>query len=80
MALSTITLGSNYSGDEDGTLTTQPKKYIKKMNDYYKRTFDDLPKKYTSLLEKSDHPKVDESLLLDGEGTKIYLSMVGQLQ
>ena len=73
-------IGLNYSQDEDGTLKTQPKKYIEKMNDYYKRTFDDLPKKFTSPLEKGDHPEVDETPLLGEEGTRTYLSMVGQLQ
>ena len=73
-------IGLNYSQDEDGTLKTQPKKYIEKMNDYYKRTFNDLPKKFTSPLEKGDHPEVDETPLLGEEGTRTYLSMVGQLQ
>ena len=50
------------------------------MNNYYKRTFGDLPKKFTLPLEKDDHPEVDESSLLDDEGTRTYLSMVGQLQ
>ncbi|MEE4662268.1 MAG: reverse transcriptase domain-containing protein, partial [Halieaceae bacterium] len=53
-------LGLNYARDKDGTLYTQPAKYIEKMMDTYKRLFDCEPKTAKTPLEKGDHPEIDD--------------------
>uniref|UniRef100_A0A7S2YRE1 Reverse transcriptase Ty1/copia-type domain-containing protein n=1 Tax=Entomoneis paludosa TaxID=265537 RepID=A0A7S2YRE1_9STRA len=73
-------IGLNYSRDKDGTLVQQPEKYIEKMVDSYEQMFGTKPKKMKTPLEKGDHPEIDDSELLDEEGIKKYLTMVGQLQ
>ena len=60
---------------------SQPKKYIDKFADTYKRLFnEDPPKGYKSLLDKNDHPELDTSDILEGCMAAKYLTMVGQLQ
>ena len=73
-------LGCDYARDKDGTLIYQPKKYITKMMEYYERTFNQKPKFATSPLEPGDHPELDDSPLLDGPQTTVYMSLIGQLQ
>ena len=52
--------------DPDGTFVSQPKKYIDKLADTYKRLFnEDLPKGYNTPLDKNDHPELDTSEILD---------------
>jgi hypothetical protein len=51
----------------------QRRKYIDKMISGYKRMFGKKPKQLAlSPLEKSDHPKLDNSELLDHEGVQHY--------
>jgi hypothetical protein len=38
------------------------------------------PKEYTSPLERGDHPEIDVTDELDGEGAKKYQKMIGCLQ
>ena len=67
--------------DPDGTFVSQPKKYIEKLADTYKRLFsDDPPKGYKTPLDKNDHPELDTSEFLQGDMAAKYLKMVGQLQ
>jgi hypothetical protein len=51
-------LGCHFGRDPDGTLFMQPKKYIEKMKENYKRLFGAKEKStYRSPLEKGDHPE-----------------------
>ena len=53
----TYHLGADYFEDPDGTFVSQPKKYIDKLADTYKRLFnEDPPKGYKTPLDKNDHP------------------------
>ena len=77
----TYHLGADYFEDPDGTFVSQPKKYIDKLADTYKRFFnEDPPKGYKTPLDKNDHPELDTSAILEGDMTAKYLTMVGQLQ
>ena len=77
----TYHLGADYFGDSDGTFVSQPKKYIDKLADIYKRLFnEDPPKGYKTPLDKNDHPELDTSEILEGDMAAKYLTMVGQLQ
>ena len=77
----TYHLGADYFGDPDGTFVSQPKKYIDKLADTYKRLFnEDPPKGYKTPLDKNDHPELDTSEILEGDMAAKYLTMVGQLQ
>jgi hypothetical protein len=73
-------LGLNYIRDKDGTLRTEPVKYLDKMFDTYERMFGTQPKPAATPLEKGDHPELDESPLCDEEDASKVLSMIGQLQ
>ena len=74
-------LGNDYFRDDDGTLCVGPKKYIEKMAVEYQRLFGTTPsRKYSSPLDKNDHPELDESPLLDNEGICKYQSLIGTLQ
>ena len=46
----------------------------------YKQIFNESPKKYKTPLEKGDHPEIDESELMDEEGTTKYQLLIGQCQ
>ena len=50
------------------------------MLDAYEHLFGKKPIGYTSPLEKGDHPEVDMSPELNGEGRAIYMSLVRQSQ
>ena len=77
----TYHLGADYFEDPDGTFVSQPKKYIDKLADTYKRLFnEDPPKGYKTPLDKNDHPELDTSEILEQDMTAKYLTMVGQLQ
>ena len=74
-------LGADYFEDPDGTFASQPKKYIDKLVETYKRLFnEDPPKGYKTPLDKNDHPELDTSEILEGDMAANYLTMVGQLQ
>ena len=77
----TYHLGADYFVDPDGTFVSQPRKYIDKLADTYRRLFnDDLLKGYQTPLDKNDHPELDTSELLEGDMATKYLTLVGQLQ
>ena len=77
----TYHLGADYFEDPDGTFVCQPKKYIDKLADTYKRLFNkDPPKGYKTPLDKNDHPELDTTEILKGDMAAKYLTMVGQLQ
>ena len=77
----TYHLGADYFQDPDGTMVSQPKKYIEKLKETYIRLFNTEPSKgLKTPLEKNDHPELDTSEILDGQEVNHYLTMVGQLQ
>ena len=77
----TYHLGADYFEDPDGTFVSQPKKYIDKLADTYRRLFnDDPPKGYKTPLVKNDHLELDTSEILERDMAAKYLTMVGQLQ
>ena len=77
----TYHLGADYFEDPDGTFVSQPKKYIDKLADTYKRLFnEDPPKGYKTPLDRNDHRELDTSEILEGDMAAKYLTMVGQLQ
>jgi hypothetical protein len=73
-------LGCDFARDPDGTLYYGPRKYIEQMLSNYERLFNEMPRKYSSPLEKNDHPEIDDSQFLEAEGVTIYQSMIGALQ
>ena len=74
----TYHLGAEYFEDSDGTFVSQPRKYIDKLADTYKRLFnEDPPKGYKTPLDKNDHPELDTSEILEGDMAAKYMTMVG---
>jgi len=74
-------LGCNFARDSYGTLYLMPKKFIERMAMAYESHFGTKPtKKYSTPLDKDDHPKTDLSEFLDDEETRIYQSLVSTLQ
>ena len=70
----TYHLGADYFEDPDGTFVSEPKKYIHKLADTYKRLFnDDPPKGYKTPLDKNDHPELDTSEILERDMAAKYL-------
>ena len=77
----TYHLGADYFEDPDGTFVSQPKKYIDKLADTYRRLFnEDPPKSNKTPLDKNDHPELDTSEILEGDMAAKSLTMVRQLQ
>ena len=77
----TYHLGADDLQDQDGTMVSQPKKYIEKLKETYVRLFNTEPSKgLETPLEKNDHPELDISEILEGQEVNHYLTMVGQLQ
>ena len=58
-------LGCDFFRDNDKVLCFGPKRYIRKMLDAYESMHKDKPKKFSSPIEKNDHPELDESEILD---------------
>ncbi len=74
-------LGCNFIQDDDGTMCTSPRKYIKKLLGTYEHIFGSKPKQnVTSLLDNGDHPELDMSDELDADGIKNYQSLIGAHQ
>ena len=74
-------MGADYYHDPDGTMVSQPKKYIEKLKETYIRLFNTEPSKgLKTPLEKNDHPGLDTSDILEGQQVNHNLTMVGKLQ
>ena len=74
----TYHLGADYFEDPAGTFVSQPRKYIDKLADTYKRLFnEDPPKGYKTPCDKYDHSELDTSEILEGDMAAKYLTMVG---
>jgi hypothetical protein len=77
----TYHLGMDVYRDSTGTLCISPKKYIDKMISSYEQFFGCKPsQKYSSPLEKGDHPEFDTSDLLDDIEVQRYQSLIGAMQ
>ena len=77
----TYHFGADYFQDPDGTMVSQPKKYIEKLKETSVRLFHTEPSKgLKTPLEKIDHPELDTSEILEGQEVNHYLTVVGQLQ
>jgi hypothetical protein len=62
-------------------VSTDPSRYINKMEDAYKQHFKESPnQKHISPLVKGDHPELDMSEFLDQDGIDIYQSLVEAMQ
>ena len=73
--------GNDFVRDKDGTLCVGPRKYIERMTQTYEKLFGSIPqRKFSSPLEKNDHPELDESPILDEDGIRKYQSLIGTLQ
>ena len=56
----TYQLGADYFQDPDGTMVSQPKKYIEKLKESYVKLFNTEPSKgLKTPLVKKDHPELD---------------------
>jgi hypothetical protein len=74
-------LGMDFVRDSDGVMCIAPKKYIDKMIAAYEQMFGHKPnQKFSSPLEKGDHPEMDDSEFLDGTATQQYQSLIGAMQ
>ena len=58
-------LGCTHKKDSDGTLATDPRRYVNKILESYERMFKEKPGKSRSPLEGGDHPELDTSELCD---------------
>ena len=73
--------GADYTRNKDKTLVCQPKKYIDRLFESYQSMVkQDPPKNMRILMDKNDHPELDDTELLTGESIQYYLTMIGQLQ
>ena len=60
-------LGADYTRDKDKTLVCQPKKYIDRQVDLHHSMFkQNPPKNIRILLDKNDHPEIDDTELRTG--------------
>ena len=74
---------ANYSRDKDKdkALVCQPQKYIDRLLESYQSMFkQDPPKSMRTLMDKNDHPELDDTELLTGKSIQHYLTMIVQLQ
>ena len=60
-------LGCTHKKDSDGTLATDPRRYVNKILESYERMFKEKPGKSRPPLEGGDHPEFDTSDLCDGQ-------------
>ena len=73
-------LGCTYKKDPDGTVATDPRRYVNKIPESYERMFKEKPRKSSPPLEGGDHPELDASELCDEHQTKQFQTLIGQLQ
>ena len=57
------------------------KKYIDRLLDSYQSMFmQDPPQNMRTIMDKNDHPELDDTELLTGKSIQHYLTIIGQLQ
>ena len=74
-------VGCEYTRDEDRTLAADPRKYIDKILDHYKKPlkmFGEKPKKAKPPLEARDHPEKDLFEFCDQDQTIQFLTNDGE--
>jgi hypothetical protein len=70
-------LGMGFFRDEEGVLCLSPRHYIEWMISTYVTLFGVKPSmKYSSPLEKGDHPETDDMEFLDPISTRQYQSLI----
>ena len=72
-------LGCTYKKDPDGTLATDPRRYVNKILESYERMFKEKPRKSRPPLEGGDHPELDTSELCDEHQTKQFQTLISAL-
>lgn len=76
----TFHLRADFYRDNEGVLCMVPQKYIERLIQSYEQMFSKNPALMVySLLEKNDHPELDDSELLDKTGIEKYQSLLGSL-
>ena len=74
-------LGCDFNRDSTGTLYMDPGKYIDCMEEAYVQHFKTRSaQRYSSPLQKGDHPELDISPFLNVEEKEVYLSLVDSNQ
>ena len=74
-------LGMTFQHNNCNELCISPRRYINKMVSTYTHLFGTKPcTRYLSLLEKGDHPEVNDSEFLGDDDTQKYLSLVRAMQ
>jgi hypothetical protein len=74
-------LGMDFCCDSDGVMCITPKKYIKKIMASYEQFFGTKPsQKFTSPLEKGNHPETDDLEFLNSTGMQQYQSLIRAMQ
>ena len=70
-------LGCDHKLDKDGTLVTQPTRFINKILESYKKMFPN--ENFINAISplKNDHPELDNSELCNEEQITKYMSMIG---
>ena len=69
-----------YKKDPDGTLATDPRRYVNKILESYERMFKEKPRKSRPPPEGGDHPELDTPELCDEHQTNQSQTLIGQLQ
>ena len=61
-------LGADYFEDQDSIFVSQPRKYINKLPETYKRVFNEEPPRgHKTPLDKNNHPDLDTSEIQEGD-------------
>ena len=71
-------LGADYFLDPDGTMASQPKKYVEKLKETYIRLFNEEPPKgLKTPLDKNDYPEPRQLRYLSGNSSQSLLDNGG---
>ena len=76
----TYHLGGDFYRDPDGTLAWGARTYVKRIINQSESIFGELPKEYTSPIDKADHPELDTTDELPLEKIRLYQSLIGSFQ
>ena len=74
-------LGADFFRDDEGTFCMAPQKYIERLTASYEKMFGEKSSAKIYLpLKRVDYPELDDSELLDANGTQQYQSLIGSMQ
>jgi hypothetical protein len=76
----TYHLGGDFYRDPDGTLVWGARTYVKRILNQSEAIFGNPPKKYTSPINKADHPELDTTAFCSPDDTQHYQSLIGAFQ